>query len=84
MYWNTWRSPALQMMFCAILIWCTFIMYGRLYLGMHSPIDVARCRHVLLRLVVLFLFVLHRLDLRSSGLAFPWSCVRLDRNIRVL
>ncbi|CAE7537847.1 LPPD [Symbiodinium necroappetens] len=39
-YWNTWRSPALQMMFCAILIWCTFIMYGRLYLGMHSPIDV--------------------------------------------
>lgn len=51
-YWNTWRSPALQMMFCAILIWCTFIMYGRLYLGMHSPIDVARCRHVLLRLHV--------------------------------
>eukprot|EP00439_Symbiodinium_sp_Y106_P059542 s1288_g8.t1 len=40
-YWNTWRSPALQMMFCVILIWCIFIMYGRLYLGMHSPIDVA-------------------------------------------
>ncbi|CAE7682719.1 LPPD [Symbiodinium pilosum] len=27
-------------MLVVILAWCAFIMYGRLYLGMHSPIDV--------------------------------------------
>ncbi|CAE7033665.1 LPPD [Symbiodinium natans] len=39
-YWNTWRSLHLQLILCLILAWCGFVMYGRLYLGMHSPIDV--------------------------------------------
>ncbi|CAJ1361096.1 unnamed protein product [Effrenium voratum] len=39
-YWNIARSPWLCMLFGLNIIWCLFIMWGRVYLGMHSPVDI--------------------------------------------
>ncbi|CAE8699463.1 unnamed protein product, partial [Polarella glacialis] len=38
---NIARYPSFLLLFLAILAWNLFIMHGRLYLGMHSPVDIA-------------------------------------------
>lgn len=35
------RSGLVLFLVVLTIIWCLFIMHGRLYLGMHSPVDVA-------------------------------------------
>jgi len=53
-YVDTLRSFDMQLRLLVILAWCLFIMHGRLYLGMHSPIDVAA--GVCLAMVLLHLY----------------------------
>lgn len=39
-YLRTLRSPWLLGLFILNIVWCCFMMHGRIYLGMHSPIDL--------------------------------------------
>ncbi|CAK9068128.1 unnamed protein product [Durusdinium trenchii] len=57
-YLRTLRSPWLLLLFILNITWCLFMMHGRVYLGMHSPIDIVAG----LVLAVLLLHVYIQID----------------------
>ena len=49
------NSLYFQLWTAALVLWCSFIMWGRLYLGMHSPIDIVG--GVVVAVMLLFIYI---------------------------